>query len=333
MEEKFEDYRLTALKHYANRFGTPLTDRAWGNQTTTAAAAELLAASGETVVHRAANVSGTEVFVYEVTDQVGTDGGVAVTVVYYDWTGTEQTVTTALDAADTSTEVTLGTSIMFVKSVTLGAACADEVRVATTGGAVIFAVVEIGDLTNLLYIAQKTDQVGTDGSAVVTIEFTDAIGDLHTVTASLDAADTSTAVAVTGSESFFRLVKIHTTLAVADEVLLVDGDATVLAVIPVSTYNSTSSRHWAPPTQHTWVGLIHMNVPDITNAYQAILVCTPYGHTGEETVTHTFINDYEWAPLLQVKAGSDITLKLLKVADANHTSLRAEMVTIGVTAS
>lgn len=325
--KNYEVRDLAALKGYAKATGREQSRSVYTHdfvrtQTATDTATEVQGTDGQTVAFRAKGVDGTSVYVYTAADAAD-DRGLSVTVVYYDHDGEQQTSTVTLDAADSSTEVEVADDFLGVISVTAAAAVHDELRLATTGGAAIYAVVEIGDTTNLLYLKQATDQVGTDGGATFTLVYQDVWGAEYTVTADLDAADTTTAVAVAGTEAFFRLVSLSADQILADGVYLVDGDGTVLGVVTNPDFQDAHSRQYVGYTTRRF--LAAMSLQSIVSVKAATLTAhfVAKGKTLEETIT--IASSMEGGlttiyPLIELAAGSDCYFKLIRSTAADAES-------------
>jgi hypothetical protein len=295
-------------------------------QAGTGSEVELENKSGETI----ADIASTgETWVAQISAYAE---NVVVTLVWKNNAGTTTTSTVTLtDANETAftTPITTGYAATGC-SIDVVNPAGVTVKVGATGMATPVATIQAAatvaleaDLSGVgrVNVAQKTDQVSTDGEMPIYIPYTTPWGELKYGYATLNDTDTSTEVALYEASSafaattvlvkdFYRRRTLTSETTVADEVLLVaPGGGTVYGVIPVDTMESVHSRYVCPTGRSAWLARICMNQAIATALDCYVLITyTPYGETYAHTCQLSIPNNagISLDPLLRLAAGSEI---------------------------
>lgn len=326
--EAWSDY--SSLKAYLERrYGHDKIrmSRTILSQTGTAGAVEWEEKAGETI----AQIGKAEVTMTLSgdADNASTNGKV-YTLVYKTSAGTSKT------CAATGTATLNGTPVAFVPActdfyepVSFSASAADaNVNVTLLSGGVTYGTIATTATSALdasLYgigsvnFKQKTDQVGTDGGIVATLEYVNHLGIVKTCAVALNAVNTTTEVrpidTTTGLtvKDFFRLRDFSFAKATADEVLLVAvGGAAVYGAIKVAYDHAIFTRYMCPAGRRAFIAKICGTVS--TNTYMQLAInFTPYGHTIANTVTLNIPQDtpFNVEPLLEMAANTECYFTIL----------------------
>ena len=211
------------------------------------------------------------------------------------------------------------------------------VKVGVTGVATPVATIAAGATaameaglsgTGRITLAQKTDQVGTDGGKDAYLAYLDPWGTIKYGFATLSAADTSTEVVWYEASSayvattilvkdFYRMRSFTSEIVTADELLLVaPGGATVYGVIIAASHFSGHSRYTCPTGRSAWFGRFRTSTSVATRIVTDLTITyTPYGHTDEHTIVIALDGIVSQDPLFRLAANTEIKFQII----GNHT--------------
>jgi hypothetical protein len=170
---------------------------------------------------------------------------------------------------------------------------------------------------------QKTDQVGTDGGATISIEYLTAAGVIKSVAVTLDGTATTTEVAVCAD--FYRLRKMTASLLVADEVILgLTGGAAEYGVIKVSCWEAVQSRYTPPASGKAVLVSVEAWGPHATELSTYYV----YAYTKDTTLQRIHsradiaLNYWRGDTLMwEIEPLKDLIFNIKKNADSNHGTL------------
>lgn len=346
--EGWSDY--SSLKQYLERrYGSAKMHihRTILKQTGTAGAVEWEEKASETI----AQIGKAEVAISLTGDaDNASTNGKTYTLVYLDADGVSHT------AVGTGTATLNGTPVAFVPPITdfylpvsFTASAADanvNVTATTTGGGVDYATITKGTATTAtdaqligvgsVNIAQKTNQVATDGGELVTLEYVNYLGVVKTAAIELDGTDTSTEVQLLDTttgltvKDFYRLRDLSFSMAATDEVLLVaPGGGTVYGAIKATYDHAIFTRYMCPTGRRAWIGKLCGNVTT-ANITAFDINFTPVDHSVKQVTSLQLISNIEFniEPLFEVEPITDVYFTILgntAVLCGNLTILEVEV--------
>jgi hypothetical protein len=253
------------------------------NQAATASEVEVENASGETI----ALIGKTELtLVLEGSADDAATNGIVYDITYKDQDGETKSVSITGTATMKSVPLAIGSDVYEVTSLTASAAQAVVTITAKVAGGATYATLSVNTTAatasqlfgvGSVYIAQKTDQVATDGGLVNVMEYVTPWGKIKSAMVLLNAVDTTTEgrwiVAENGDSTglyvndFYRKRFIGCVGQVAaDEILLSDsGQSNIYGVIPVAKAVAEFNRYICPKDYTAYLTEIEISSSIATN--------------------------------------------------------------------
>lgn len=262
--------------------------------------------------------------------------GIDYDITYKDQDGNVKSLSLSGTATMNSVPLAIGSDVYEVTSLTASAAQAVVTITAKVTAGATYATISVNTTeataaqlfgVGSVYIAQKTDQVATDGSLVNIMEYVTPWGEIKNAVATLNALDTTTqgrwmeivSGAPTGlyvnnfyRKRFFACIG----QVAADEILLSDsGQSNIYGVIPVSKAVAEFTRYICPAD--TKAKLTEIKISDSVATNIPVYLTIEYISTiydGNFTFIHTISipnNGCVELPLMfDIKEGTEVVLKL-----------------------
>lgn len=146
------------------------------------------------------------------------------------------------------------------------------------------------------------------------ITYTNAAGTVFSKSGTLHAADSTTAVEITGDTDFYRLrtLTVYTTTNTGYVAIGTSNKATIYGIVEEAYMDSIHSRYNVPVDRSAWLGRLTVNTSVATKIVtQLKITFTPYGHAAEHNIVLSIGEILERDPVFRVAALSEVKFEII----------------------